>query len=158
MADKQTYANIKRLKEENEGLYRMLRENDEEIKNLKKEVKSLRCSEVSVEDHQKVCDFLNNQAEEYIKKYQEAREENEKLRHQGLRLMKRLEEYDYQFDWTDEHIKLNDENLKLKEEIQKLKEENEELKKMMDDVPFCDGYTPRVFIEKLKKEIEELKG
>ena len=83
---------------------------------IKKEVKSLRCSEVSVEDHQKVCDFLNNQAEEYIIKYQEAREENEKLRHQGLRLMKRLEEYDYQFDWTDEKRKLNDENEKLKEE------------------------------------------
>tara|TARA_R100001443_G_scaffold25841_1_gene38910 strand:- start:33 stop:500 length:468 start_codon:yes stop_codon:yes gene_type:complete len=116
MADKQTYANIKRMKEENEECMKMLRENDEEIKNLKKEVKSLRCSEVSVEDHQKVCDFLNNEAEEYKKKYQEAREENEKLRHQGLRLMKRLEEYDYQFDWTDEKRKLNDENEKLKED------------------------------------------
>ena len=102
---------IKYLKIDNEYLR-------EEIKKLKKEVKSLRCSEVSVEDHQKVCDFLNNQAEEYIKKYQEAREENEKLRHQGLRLMKRLEEYDYQFDWTDEKRKLNDEIEKLKEDIE----------------------------------------
>ena len=46
---------FKELQKENEEL-------KEEIKNLKRET-------ISREEHQKVCDFLNNQAEEYIKKY-----------------------------------------------------------------------------------------
>tara|TARA_R100000963_G_C4637659_1_gene101578 strand:+ start:1367 stop:1666 length:300 start_codon:yes stop_codon:yes gene_type:complete len=48
------------------------------------------------------------------------KEEYDELRHQSLRLMKRLEEYDYGFDWTVEHRKLNDENLKLKEDKKRL--------------------------------------
>jgi uncharacterized protein YukE len=123
MADKQTYANIKRMKEENEECMKMLRENDEEIKNLKKEVKSLRCSEVSVEDHQKVCDFLNNEAEEYKKKYQEARDE--------LRIYKMTAD-----EYSDVFVKVGElvENTNLPRigeqlviEFRKIKEENEYL-------------------------------
>ena len=54
-----------------------------------------------------------------VEELQLLKEENEKLEKQGLRLIKRLEEYDYEFDWTVEHRKLNDENMALKEENEK---------------------------------------
>ncbi len=100
-----------------------LREAREEIKKLKEEVKSLRCSEVSVEDHQKVCDFLNNEAEEYKKKYQEARDE--------LRIYKMTAD-----EYSDVFVKVGElvENTNLPRigeqlviEFRKIKEENEYL-------------------------------
>ena len=54
-----------------------------------------------------------------VEELQLLKEENKELEKQGLRLIKRLEEYDYEFDWTVEHRKLNDENMALKEENEK---------------------------------------
>ena len=42
---------------------------EKENEKLKEEIKNLKRETISREEHQKVCDFLNNEAEEYKKKY-----------------------------------------------------------------------------------------
>ncbi len=95
----------------------------------------------------------------------EVLEENEKLKEQidelekqGLRLMKRLEEYDYQFDWTDEHRKLNDEKMELKEQIDEFEEDFKPLHEYMSGMTGVLNCKDVVdYIEGLKKEIKALK-